>query len=527
MTRQDTPPESRPDTSGTDPARQRRSLWLLTALGLLSALLSGFLWRQLLVARAGGTPVCGFGDEGACGALWDSGFASTVHETTGVPVAGWGLVWGIVALALPLLALALPRRRKGGVAALAGVKWVALGGLVATVVLAGVSVTQGIFCAGCVGTYVLVLTYLAVAFLGLGGGLLPRPLGPGLGTALGATVVAFLLLLIPGLRTPKSTTDALQRTLARTDQGGPTSGPAPPPVATPAPESTEEPEVTPVAPETTAEETEDGPASKDEGAEGPEGEASPRDEPGEAPELTAEEAREQLRAEIHRRLWDYVLELDGQSQQILADALYVYRSSPIVPAREPRILLGPKDAPVRITDFTDIRCPACADLHANLEVFQQVVPPGTFSLEPRHFPLDGRCNPLVPKERPEPIRCQAAKALICLERMDDPRVVTQVQSRLFEVQQQLNTELLFATTDPHIERSELQACMDSPETEAKLREDVRWAEQHHIQGTPLVLLNGRKASSFGVFLYVILLNEGSPEHPAFDQLPPPSARVTG
>lgn len=522
---------TRQDTLDSDPARRRRSLWLLAALGLLSALLSGFLWRQLLVARAGGTPVCGFGDEGACGALWDSGFASAVHETTGVPVAGWGLVWGIVALALPLLALAVGRARDGGhrseAAVRAGVEWVALGGLVATVVLAGVSVTQGIFCAGCVGTYVLALAYFAAAWMGLGGGLLPQPLGPGLGTALGATVLAFLVLLIPGLRTPKSTTDALQRTLARTDQGGPTSGPAAPPVVTPAPESTEEREVTPAPPETPAEETEDGGASKEEEVEGPEGEASPRDGPGEAPELTAEEAREQLRAQIDRRLWDYVLELDGQSQQILADALYVYRSSPIVPAREPRILLGPKDAPVRITDFTDIRCPACAQLHANLEVFQQVVPPGTFSLEPRHFPLDGRCNPLVPKERPEPIRCQAAKALVCLERIDDPRVVTQVQSRLFELQQQLDTELLFSTTDPHMERSELQACMDSPETEAKLREDIRWAEQHHIQGTPLVLLNGRKASSFGVFLYVILLNEGNPEHPAFDQLPPPSSRVTG
>jgi len=522
---------TRQDTLDSDPARRRRSLWLLAVLGLLSALLSGFLWRQLLVARAGGTPVCGFGDEGACGALWDSGFASAVHETTGVPVAGWGLVWGIVALALPLLAVALGRAREaehGSEAAVrAGVKWVALGGLVATVVLAAVSLTQGIFCAGCVGSYLLALAYLAVAFLGLGGGLLPRPLGPGLGTALGATVLAFLVLLIPGLRTPKSTTDALQRTLVRTAQEGSTSGPAAPPVATPTPESTEEPEVTPVPPETPGEETEDGAASKEEGAEGPEGEASPRDDPGEAPELTAEEAREQLRAEIHRRLWDYVLELDGQSRQILADALYVYKNSPIVPSREPRILLGPKDAPVRITDFTDIRCPACADLHANLEVFQQVVPPGTFNLEPRHFPLDGRCNPLLPEERPQPIRCQAAEALICLEQMDDPRVVVQVQSRLFEVQERLDTELLFATTDPYMERAELRACMDSPETQAKLQEDIRWAEQHHIRGTPLVLLNGRKASSFGVFLYVILLNEGSPDHPVFDQLPPPSSRVTG
>lgn len=501
MTRQDTRDPT--PTPTADPARRRRSLVLLAALGLLSALLSGFLWRQLLVARAGGTPVCGFGDEGACGALWDSGFASAVHDLTGVPVAGWGLVWGLAALVLPLLALTLGRMRDGeqGTAAAvrAAIRWLALGGLLATLVLAAVSLTQGIFCAGCVGTYVLALAYVAVAFPGLGGGLLPRPARAGLGYALGATLLAFLVVLIPGLRTPKSSTDALQRTLARE---GATSESGAPPVATPVPETAEERAATPVPPE-----TEEG-------------------EP-EAPQLTSEEAREQLRAEINRRLWDYVLELDGQSRQILADALYVYKSSPIVPAREPRILLGPPDAPVRITDFTDIRCPACADLHANLKVFQQVVPPGTFNLEPRHFPLDGRCNPLLPEERPQPIRCQAAKALICLEGMDDPRVVVQVQSRLFEVQERLDADVLFATTDPHMERSELQACMGSTETEAKLLADIRWAEQHHIRGTPMVLLNGRKASSFGVFLYVILLNEGSPDHPVFDQLPPPSERVTG
>ena len=343
MTREDTrEPQKTPDpspdpTPAADPGRRRRSLLLLAALGLLSALLSGFLWRQLLVARAGGTPLCGFGDEGACGALWDSGFASAVHDLTGVPVAGWGLVWGIAALALPLLALTLGRVRDGeqgtGAAARSAIRWLALGGLVATLVLAAVSVAQGIFCAGCVGTYVLALAYVAVAFAGLGGGLLPRPARAGLGYALGATLVAFLVALVPGLRTPKSSSDALQRTLARE---GSTSESGAPPVATPVPETSEEREATPVSPETPVGETGD-PATE-----------------AETPELTAEEAREQLRAEINRRLWDYVLELDGQSRQILADALYVYKNSPIVPAREPRILLGPPDAPVRITDFTDI-----------------------------------------------------------------------------------------------------------------------------------------------------------------------------
>lgn len=462
-----------------------RSLWILAALGLLSALLGAFLWRQLMVARAGGTPICGFGEEGACSALWDSAFASAVHARTGLPVAAWGLVWGMVALILPLLAL----DERGGRGARTAVRLTALGGLVATVGLAAVSVSDGIFCAGCVATYVLVLAYGLVTFFGLGPSL--PSLGTGVSLALGATVVAWLLFLYPGTQTPQAEGYALERAMTRTA-----------PVTTPVQEEPSEPrasvgEAAPVPP----------PAAEDEG--GSEGPASPE--------------AEGVEAQLNRAIWDFVLELDAPSQQMLADALYVYTHSPIIPVREPRLILGPEDAPVRLTDFTDVRCPACADLHSNLKIFEQAVPPGTFNLEPRHFPLDGRCNPLIPQERPEAIRCQAAKALICLEPSGE---TAQLQSELFANQEQLDERMLFQLASSYMPEADLRECMESPETASKLGNDIAWAQAHHIRGTPLVLLNGRKGSSFGPFLYVMLLNEGRADHPAFEQLPPPSERVT-
>ena len=73
----------------------------LTGLALAVTLWSAFLWWQLIEARASGSdPFCAFGDPGACGELWDGAFASGVHRWSGVPVAGWGLIWGIAALAL-------------------------------------------------------------------------------------------------------------------------------------------------------------------------------------------------------------------------------------------------------------------------------------------------------------------------------------------------------------------------------------------------------------------------------------------
>jgi serine/threonine-protein kinase len=68
---------------------------------------------------------------------------------------------------------------------------------------------------------------------------------------------------------------------------------------------------------------------------------------------------------------------------------------------------------------------------------------------------------------------------------------------------------------------ELQACLRAPETERKLQDDIRWAVEHDIHGTPLLLVNGRKALPFPPLLYVLALTRGATAHPAFIALPPP------
>lgn len=60
----------------------------LAVVGVVSALWSLFLWAQLLVYRAGGTPFCPLEFRGGCAVAWDSGLADSVHSFTGVPLAG-------------------------------------------------------------------------------------------------------------------------------------------------------------------------------------------------------------------------------------------------------------------------------------------------------------------------------------------------------------------------------------------------------------------------------------------------------
>jgi serine/threonine-protein kinase len=67
----------------------------------------------------------------------------------------------------------------------------------------------------------------------------------------------------------------------------------------------------------------------------------------------------------------------------------------------------------------------------------------------------------------------------------------------------------------------LERCMKSPETEAKLRDDVQLALGLGIQGTPLVIVNGRTSPSLPPFLYALMLAGGRGDHPGFGALPPP------
>ncbi|MEO8348552.1 MAG: vitamin K epoxide reductase family protein, partial [Acidobacteriota bacterium] len=77
----------------------------LVVLGALSALWSLFLWMELVLLRSGGRSFCATGGKLDCSAIWNGAFASAVQRLTGLPIAGWGLVWSAVAFSLALAGL--------------------------------------------------------------------------------------------------------------------------------------------------------------------------------------------------------------------------------------------------------------------------------------------------------------------------------------------------------------------------------------------------------------------------------------
>jgi serine/threonine-protein kinase len=435
------------------PAVVPRSLAKLVVLGALSALWSVVLWEELVLVRSGGSSFCGFGGKFDCATVWNAPFASTVHKLTGLPVAGWGLVWSAVAFLLPLAALLRTAEGRPIGPLVSASRLTGLVGILAVAVMIAESAVAGAICVGCIATYVLVGAYSFITLLQW------RPAGfpaarRGAALAAGTAVAAFLLLLYPGLRTPKRSGEAGRKAVseaaARSAPGGQvTAGPGDP-------------------------------------------------------------RRDQ-------KLSDLVGSLEPPLAQTLADSLAIYRASSVRQPPPPRVLVGSDLAAVRITEFTDILCEHCAGLRETLRTLRESVPPGSFSVDSRQFPLDSRCNPLVGGSWKDDVRCVAAKARICLEPSgNEPKLA----EALFARQEGLTREKVFEIAAPFMPRAELTACIDAAGTRAKLEEDIAAAAVYDSDGTPIVVVNGRKGTSFGPFLYAIVLMRGSGEHPAFDALPP-------
>ncbi len=431
----------------------------LAALGAASALWSSLLWAELVIFRSGGGSFCSFGGRFDCAGVWNGALASAVHEATGLPIAGWGLAWSAVAFALALSGLA--RLASGGAPSavlVSAVRMTAGAGVLTVAGLAAASLAAGTICVGCVGTYLFVGAYGVIALWSWRAAGLPQR-GRAAALSLGCAAAAFLLLLYPGLRTPKVSGEAGRRAVAEAAAAAGASEAANPE-----------------------------PPRK--------GTGDPRRD---------------------RAIEELVASLDPVSQQTLADSLAIFRASPPATLPPPRDLVGSTMAPVRITEFTDILCEHCAGLYETLQALRTHTSPGSFSIDARQYPLDGRCNPRFVPGQGDDVRCAAAAARLCVGPTGrEPEFA----GALFANQKGLTRAKVLDLAAPYVSRDALTACLAADDTRAKLEQDIAAASQYDSDGTPIVAINGRRATSFAPFLYAMILARGNADHPAFDVLPP-------
>lgn len=437
-------------------------------LGFVNALWALFQWAELLLARSGSTPFCAIDETFNCNQVWDSAFASTIHNATLMPLAGWGLVWGIAATVLPLLALVDDRLLGRGLSA--ALRFTALAGVASVAAFATASAIAGALCIGCIGTYIAVALWSAVVWTATGQtSFAEAPRGAAFAVAL--VIAGYLILLVPGMRTPHATAK-----LTLPDGG---SGAGKPAVVV---------KDTPAAPKKPSEF--DGPP-------------------------TGDPARDEL-------LGRFMASLDGQSLQAMANLLAAYRDGKTVDVKPGRsFAIGAKGAPVQIVEWTDPLCPHCAQLHGALGEISKSIPPGLFNVDSRHFPLDGFCNSGVTRKSEDGLRCVGAKAQICLE--GDPAAF-EASGALFAARA-ATVDGVYEALKPFRDPAKLKTCVAAPKTQKLLDDDIQQGLALNIDGTPLVILNGKEVNPFGPLIYALILTGGSPRHEAFRDLPAPKAQA--
>lgn len=187
-----------------------------------------------------------------------------------------------------------------------------------------------------------------------------------------------------------------------------------------------------------------------------------------------------------------------------------------------RVRHGSENAPMKVVEFSDVLCPHCAIFEESLEELRGAAPAEKLSIEPRVFPLvDDGCEKPGPKDSTKDIRCVGAKVQICSE---DHPLYWDVRKALFANQQSLrssDTVLELAAKVTGRTPEALLACVNSPETQVKLRDDITYARRYNLEGTPLVLLNGRETWPSAGFILGMVVGNGDVNAPWFKALPEP------
>jgi protein-disulfide isomerase/uncharacterized membrane protein len=151
-------------------------------------------------------------------------------------------------------------------------------------------------------------------------------------------------------------------------------------------------------------------------------------------------------------------------------------------------IMGSKDAPITIHEFSDFQCPYCK--RGALMTHQLMARhPGKIQVVYMPFPLDGACNRLVPRSM-HPYACELAKTALCASREGTFEPVYQ---KIFEEQDLLNAKSASVIAKANgLDSEKTRACVESEETKKALSDSIEEGAKAGVQSTPTFFVNGRK-----------------------------------
>jgi len=147
--------------------------------------------------------------------------------------------------------------------------------------------------------------------------------------------------------------------------------------------------------------------------------------------------------------------------------------------------LGSDDAPAKLIQYEDFRCPHCLTYTINHEGFliEEFVKAGLLQIEFRHYPVLGDASVL------------AAKGASCAARQDR---LFEYSNRLFAIQaaEGTNSELyeeerlIALAGDLGLDTGAFTECMAAPDALSQISGDISAAQAIGFRGTPSFTLNG-------------------------------------
>ncbi|MCW5830706.1 MAG: thioredoxin domain-containing protein [Deltaproteobacteria bacterium] len=151
---------------------------------------------------------------------------------------------------------------------------------------------------------------------------------------------------------------------------------------------------------------------------------------------------------------------------------------------------GNPNAPVMLVEFADFQCPACKGFVPALKELVRTHG-DRVKVCYRNYPLDGECNPRIPKGRGHQNACEAARASICASQQGK---LWEIYEAMFEIQGRgLNeTSIRSIAKNFALDMGKFEKCMKDPLTDRMIRDDLDTGTKVGVEGTPTIIVNGRK-----------------------------------
>lgn len=145
-------------------------------------------------------------------------------------------------------------------------------------------------------------------------------------------------------------------------------------------------------------------------------------------------------------------------------------------------VLGDKDAPVTIVEFSDYQCPYCQSFFAETlpGLKKKYIDTGKVKLIYRDFPLIDKHPASVP----------AAMAADCARDQGDDEVYFAMHDKIFEGQDKLGDTTIFSTFagELGLNVGKFDKCMESEKFKDEVMEDLADGEKAGVNGTPAFIV---------------------------------------